>query len=63
MDNKMNNASNPGPFTDSDLPIDDEGRVYHLEITGGTVSSRHPDRRRPRTSRDDRQNIFYMISK
>lgn len=38
MDNKMNNTSKPVPFTDSDLPIDDDGRVYHLQITADQLA-------------------------
>ena len=28
--NEINSTVNVGPFTASDLPIDSEGRIYHL---------------------------------
>ena len=31
MDNRLN--PNPGPFNASDLPIDDQGYIYHLQIS------------------------------
>ena len=38
MDNEINKPSEARPFTDSDLPMDDEGRVYHLQITADQLA-------------------------
>jgi len=31
--------SNPTPFTAADLPVDDEGRIYHLQVEPGQIST------------------------
>ena len=36
--NQTHLRTNPGPFTASDLPIDDEGRIYHLQVRPGEIA-------------------------
>ena len=36
--NKKFLRRNPGPFSASDLPIDDQGRIYHLQVKPGDIA-------------------------
>ncbi|MFN2166505.1 MAG: uridine phosphorylase, partial [Anaerolineae bacterium] len=38
-ENKSNQLIPNGPFTAADLPIDDQGRIYHLQLTPDQIAS------------------------